>query len=1153
MTNERPRPQPPAYAAGKLLCLTKQAVEAPTFDLVAVHGLQVSTYKPDTWLTHLLPKRFPGSRVLLFRYNTQDVFAAPWEAGFEQSVSKLLNGIVAARDPLPAQRPLVFLCQGLGGLLVEAALNRVMADDPRYQQLKTATKAVILLNTPQNQTNMAPWTSSLIQMAAPSLHTEPLLLMDVEKWLQGNASSLQQVALLFKERCSKLRVLSVYNSVSAVQLGSGDELSKVFATGFKREKTLDIKGYDYHSAPKPANENDELLLLLAKEVKLQLRSANLEGPLDPHPDSRPASNAVGSKGRDKQVVANADKANTPSAQGQQTSIRPRPLGTGSSTAPGQTRPGVKKTDVADRKRGELPTCVITDIRANPLLEGVLGSQPDSKPAVPNIGAAPRSREGPMINNKVTQIVSVQNQQTSLQKQQFGPGYSMAPNQTGPVPQNGASSKPPNDRPQPNSRPASNAPGPIRPGQANREVLPGNNPARPTQAYNPQQIPGSQPAYPPPQANGMTNQISVTLGNSMYTGPPTQQPASQRSGPSPRPPQNYLPYLPPSGQPTSGNVAGSGRGQGYPGGAQQAAPNKGFNGQAQRQQKHTQQKISDPGPKNSGFLRGLFGSGTTPAGKQQATRGMPLCGLGQAPAPSRHHPTRSMPPNPPSQPQLGQQQQQQQQLSNSAYWGNSQSSRDMTPQYGQNNNTPSSGGPPSAAPAGAAMQPFSSQSSQQPSQQINYYGAPYPQSGHPGSNDRAMQPFSPQGHPQAGYQPSNPGAAYAQPQQQPVAGGGSYAQRGFFGNNVHHSPHHHEEHHDSSHYHRQDSTRDVSSSSTKDNTKDNLKAAGGGFAAGLALGAGGMALYDHFHDKDEDKAKQDQQDQQGHVLDGPHEECNSSDASGSSEDDEEYSYQVHDSENGDEEEEEAQEQHRILGGPYYDDSEPEAFDDGDDGNEETQQGYDSDESEEKGEEEQEYTLGGFYNEDTELEAFYQREEENEYPYYSDDSEEENPSEQTDPDAEDPDGVYSDDPDDVYSNDPDTEDPDEVSSDEEDEIDPDEEDEIDPDEEDPEEDYLDEVYSENPDEEDPDEVGTDEEEPDEVYSDDPDAEYPDEEDPNEVDEVDEVDEDEPSSEGEGLGYNSDGDMETQEDYDDQDAEPDYEDVHGYNEDEYYGSDY
>ncbi|KAK8108943.1 hypothetical protein PG984_014744 [Apiospora sp. TS-2023a] len=115
MANERPRPQPPSYAVGKLCCLTKQPAEAPVFDLVVVHGLQTPAYKSDTWLKHILPKDFPGSRVFSFRYNTQDVFVARWDEGFEQSVSKLLDGIVAARSPLPAQRSLVFMCQGLGG------------------------------------------------------------------------------------------------------------------------------------------------------------------------------------------------------------------------------------------------------------------------------------------------------------------------------------------------------------------------------------------------------------------------------------------------------------------------------------------------------------------------------------------------------------------------------------------------------------------------------------------------------------------------------------------------------------------------------------------------------------------------------------------------------------------------------------------------------------------------------------------------------------------------------------------------------------------------------------------------------------------------------------------------------------------------------
>lgn len=120
-----------------------------------------------------------------------------------------------------------------------------------------------------------------------------------EVWRSGSRGtypSLQKVALFFKERCSKLRVLSIYNSIGALSLvcphhryystfarqhyanamvqGSDEELTSVFTTGFKREKTLDIKGYDYHSTPKAANKDDELLTLLAKEVRLLLRFAS---------------------------------------------------------------------------------------------------------------------------------------------------------------------------------------------------------------------------------------------------------------------------------------------------------------------------------------------------------------------------------------------------------------------------------------------------------------------------------------------------------------------------------------------------------------------------------------------------------------------------------------------------------------------------------------------------------------------------------------------------------------------------------------------------------------------------------------------------------------------------------------------------------------
>ncbi|KAK8108944.1 hypothetical protein PG984_014745 [Apiospora sp. TS-2023a] len=257
-----------------------------------------------------------------------------------------------------------------------------MADDPRYSQLKMAAKVVIFLNTPQNQTHMAPWAPLLTHIAATSLQFEPQLLRGVEKWLQGNASSLQKVALAFRERCSKLRILSIYNSMGAVHLGSGDELTGIFTTGFKREKTLDIKGYDYHSTPKPANKDDELLKLLAKEVKSQLRLAS--------------------------------KLDNPAATG----------------------PDTNKSGIANGK------------------PGILGSQPDNKSVSNAVNS--RGREKQIINN-VTQIVSVQNQQTSFQNQQFGPESVLAPKRTGPMPQSGASSKPPVSRPPPDTRPVSNAP------------------------------------------------------------------------------------------------------------------------------------------------------------------------------------------------------------------------------------------------------------------------------------------------------------------------------------------------------------------------------------------------------------------------------------------------------------------------------------------------------------------------------------------------------------------------------------------------------------------------------------------------------------------------------------------------------------------------
>ncbi|KAK8006960.1 hypothetical protein PG989_000950 [Apiospora arundinis] len=344
MATQNPRPQPVSYAVGKLCCLTKELPQTPAFDIVAVHGMQVATCKNDVWLTHILPKGFPGARVLSFRYNTPDVFTTRWDEGFEKSVSKLLDSLISARAPFPAQRPLVLICQGVGGLLVEAALNRIMTEGPRYSQLGVASKAVIFLNTPQNQTYKDHWTPMLIRMAGTSLYTDPQLLWGVERWLQAYASSLQGIASLFKERYPKLRVLAVYNSGSpGLRAGATDELSVAFTTGLKREKMLDLRGYDYISTSKPTNVKDELLKMLTMEVKSVLRlmsKPDTKTTPGTEPHKKTTSGLAGVKGR---TVVSRPSSNTTEkrevpGQEQRPSLQRKQVGSGSGVAPTSRKP-----------------------------------------------------------------------------------------------------------------------------------------------------------------------------------------------------------------------------------------------------------------------------------------------------------------------------------------------------------------------------------------------------------------------------------------------------------------------------------------------------------------------------------------------------------------------------------------------------------------------------------------------------------------------------------------------------------------------------------------------------------------------------------------------------------------------------------------------
>ncbi|OTA69235.1 hypothetical protein K449DRAFT_305367, partial [Hypoxylon sp. EC38] len=97
------------------------------------------------WLKDFLPKRLPHARILLFGYNSNVAFGTA-AAGVREHAENLLNLLEESRDTDP-ERPLMFICHSLGGLLVKRALFH-SNNDITYQTIGKSTFGIAFFGTP---------------------------------------------------------------------------------------------------------------------------------------------------------------------------------------------------------------------------------------------------------------------------------------------------------------------------------------------------------------------------------------------------------------------------------------------------------------------------------------------------------------------------------------------------------------------------------------------------------------------------------------------------------------------------------------------------------------------------------------------------------------------------------------------------------------------------------------------------------------------------------------------------------------------------------------------------------------------------------------------------------------------------------------------
>ncbi|KIW02607.1 uncharacterized protein PV09_06055 [Verruconis gallopava] len=131
-------------------------------DVVAIHGLYedaISTWTERQgnvlWLRDIYPHRATKTRILLYSYDAS-ALAAPGEGSSDRLLScatTLIAELCSQRsDAHTRKRPIIFICHGIGGLLVKRALAfSCMRRSPRVEHQRSiylSTYAILFMGTP---------------------------------------------------------------------------------------------------------------------------------------------------------------------------------------------------------------------------------------------------------------------------------------------------------------------------------------------------------------------------------------------------------------------------------------------------------------------------------------------------------------------------------------------------------------------------------------------------------------------------------------------------------------------------------------------------------------------------------------------------------------------------------------------------------------------------------------------------------------------------------------------------------------------------------------------------------------------------------------------------------------------------------------------
>jgi len=190
--------------------------ETALADVVAVHGLCGNPYSTWTdeasnnlWLRDFLPLQVPDARIMSFGYDSLVAFSKS-EIELGDIAADLLNRLDIERDtPESRNRPVIFICHSLGGIVVKKALILAHERSTAYGGLLAMAKGVIFMGTPHRGADAASW-ANFVARALGAAQMGTATNTNLLSALKKNSEVLREITKQFTERAPTLRIKTFY-------------------------------------------------------------------------------------------------------------------------------------------------------------------------------------------------------------------------------------------------------------------------------------------------------------------------------------------------------------------------------------------------------------------------------------------------------------------------------------------------------------------------------------------------------------------------------------------------------------------------------------------------------------------------------------------------------------------------------------------------------------------------------------------------------------------------------------------------------------------------------------------------------------------------------------------------------------------------------